>query len=40
QIAEIYAVETDIRGISPGQRMSARQARTVPLVATFGEWLQ
>lgn len=40
QIAEIYAVEADIRGISPGQRLSARQARTVPLVAAFGEWLQ
>ena len=40
QIAEIYAVEADIRGISPGQRLSARQARTVPLVAAFGKWLQ
>ena len=40
QIAEIYAVEADIRGISPGQRLSARQARTAPLVLAFGEWLQ
>jgi transposase len=40
RIAEFYAVEDDIRGISPGQRLSARQARTAPLVAAFGEWLQ
>lgn len=40
RIAEFYAVEDDIRGISPGQRLSARQTRTAPLVAAFGEWLQ
>lgn len=40
QIAEIYAIEKDIRGTSPGQRLSARQARTAPLVAAFGTWLQ
>jgi len=40
QIAEFYAIEADIRGISPGQRLSARQTRTAPLVAAFGEWLQ
>ncbi|MFK0686533.1 hypothetical protein SD208_19755 [Ochrobactrum sp. BD67] len=37
RIAEFYAVEADIRGISPGQRLSARQTRTAPLVVTFGE---
>lgn len=40
RIAEFYAVEADIRGISPGQRLSARQTRSTPLVAAFGEWLQ
>ena len=40
RIAEIYTVEADIRGISPGQRLSARQTRSAPLVAAFGEWLQ
>ncbi|PRA45815.1 IS66 family transposase [Ochrobactrum sp. MYb68] len=40
RIAEFYAVEADIRGISPGQRLSARQTRTTPLVTAFGEWLQ
>lgn len=28
RIAEFYAVEAHIRGVSPGQRLSARQART------------
>ncbi|MDK3074725.1 transposase [Sedimentitalea sp. JM2-8] len=40
QIAEIYAVEKDIRGMPPGQRLFARQARSAPLVAEFGEWRQ
>ena len=40
RIAGIYAVEADIRGISPGQRLSARQTRSAPLVAAFGDWLQ
>lgn len=40
RIAEFYAVEADIRGVSPGQRLSARQARSAPLVAAFGDWLQ
>jgi len=40
RIAELYAVEADIRGTSVGQRLSARQARSAPLVAAFGEWLQ
>lgn len=40
QIARIYAIEKEIRGTPPGQRLSARQARSAPLVAQFGEWLQ
>jgi len=40
RIAELYKAEADIRGIDPGQRLSARQARTAPLVAEFGDWLQ
>jgi transposase len=39
RIAELYAIEADIRGDGPGQRLSARQARTVPLVAGFRKWL-
>lgn len=40
RIAEIYAVEKDIRGTAPGQRLSARRARSAPLVEAFGTWLQ
>ena len=40
RIAEFYKIEADIRGAAPGQRLSARQARTAPLVADFGDWLQ
>ena len=39
QIAEFYRIEAEIRGINPGQRLSARQTRTAPLVAKFGDWL-
>ncbi len=39
RIAELYAIEADICGASPGQRLSARQARTAPLVAGFRDWL-
>jgi transposase len=40
RIAEFYKIEADIRGTAPGQRLSARQARSAPLVAAFGTWLQ
>ncbi|NDR56324.1 IS66 family transposase [Pseudoruegeria sp. M32A2M] len=40
QIAEFYRIEAEIRGMGPGQRLSARKTRTAPLVAEFGDWLQ
>ncbi|MEY8827208.1 IS66 family transposase [Sedimentitalea sp. XS_ASV28] len=40
RIAEFYRIEAEIRGMGPGQRLSARQARSAPLVAEFGDWLQ
>ena len=40
RIAELYRIEVEIRGMGPGQRLSARQARSAPLVAEFGDWLQ
>jgi len=40
RIAEIYAIEKDILGTYPGQRLSARRTRSAPLVAAFGDWLQ
>ena len=40
RIAEFYAIETDSRGISPSQRLSARHSLTAPLVSAFGDLLQ
>lgn len=40
RIAELYRIEAEIRGMGPGQRLSARQTRSAPLVAEFGDWLQ
>ena len=40
RIAELYAIEKDIRGISASERLCARQARSAPLVEAFGTWLQ
>ncbi len=39
RIAEFYQIEAEIRGTSPGQRLSARAARTAPLMESFREWL-
>jgi transposase len=39
RIAELYQIEAEIRGTGPGQRLSARQARTASLVESFGNWL-
>jgi transposase len=39
RIAEIYAIENDIRAQSPAQRLAARQARSRPLVEDFRIWL-
>lgn len=40
RIANLDPIEAEIRGMGPGQRLSARQARSVPLVAEFGDRLQ
>jgi len=39
RIAELYRIEAEIRGLEPGQRLSARQARTAPLIESFRQWL-
>ena len=39
RIAEIYKVETNIRGTSPDQRLAVRQEQSSPLVADFRLWL-
>ncbi len=40
RIREFYKIEAEIRGTSAGQRLSARQARTKPLMDAFGQWLK
>jgi len=40
QIAALYAIESEIRGLDPEARRLVRQARTAPLVAAFGDWLK
>jgi len=40
RIAEFYAIEADIRGNNPDERLAVRQARTAPLVDDFGIWLK
>ncbi len=39
RIAELYAIEADIRGSPPELRLAERQTRSAPLVEAFGEWL-
>ena len=39
RIRKLYEIERDIRGTAPGQRLSARRARSAPLVESFGNWL-
>ena len=40
RIGEIYAIEREIRGQSPQQRVTIRQASTAPLVAAMQTWLR
>ncbi|NGM24442.1 transposase, partial [Roseomonas stagni] len=40
RIGEIYAIEREIRGQSPPQRVAIRQASTAPLVAAMQTWLR
>nr|WP_272490684.1 transposase [Mesobacterium pallidum] len=39
-IAEPYRIEAEIQSMGQGHRLSASQARSVPLVVEFGDWLQ
>lgn len=40
RIAEIYAVEKEVRGQSPAHRLMARRSRSRPLVTALRGWLQ
>lgn len=39
RIAELYAVETKIRGTTAEERQKIRQQRTAPLIAAFEDWI-
>lgn len=39
QIADLYAIEAEIKGMCPGNRLAVRATRSAPSVAAFGEWL-
>ena len=38
-IAALYAVESEIKGQTPAERLNVRQLRSVPLLANFKVWL-
>ena len=40
RIAELYAIEAEIRTSPPERRLAERQARSAPLVLAFGDWLK
>ena len=39
RIAEIYRIEQRIRGLTPAERLSVRQAEATPRVDAFGDWI-
>jgi hypothetical protein len=39
RIAAFYAVEEEIRGLSPGERRTVRKMKTGPIMADFHRWL-
>ena len=40
RIAALYAIESEIRGLPAGQRCTARQERSRPLLDAMKEWMQ
>lgn len=40
RIAELYAIETEIRGRSPDERKQVREARSRPRLVALHEWMQ
>jgi len=40
RIAQLYAIESEIRGRSPDQRREARQNRSRPLLESLHQWLE
>ena len=39
-IRDLYAIEADIRGSDPANRLAARQEHTVPIIASLDHWLR
>jgi len=39
QIAALYRIEKDIRGLTAEERLDARKEQSAPLIATFETWL-
>ncbi|EOZ1473492.1 MULTISPECIES: IS66 family transposase [Enterobacter] len=40
RIAALYIIEAEIRGLPPGERLTARKERTVPLMQSLYDWVQ
>jgi transposase len=40
RIAQLYGIEKEIRGLSPGERRAMRQARSRPLLESMHAWLK
>lgn len=40
RIAELYAIESEIRGRSPDERKQVREARSRPVLAALHEWMR
>lgn len=39
RIGELFAIEREVNGRPPGERLAARQAKAAPLLERFGVWL-
>ena len=40
RIAELHAIEADVRASPPDRRLAERQNRSAPVVQVFGDWLR
>nr|WP_249792909.1 transposase [Bradyrhizobium sp. BRP22] len=40
QIAQLYAIEAKVRGLSPGIRLAARKEHSLPIVAALKPWFE
>lgn len=40
RIGEFYAIEAEIRGLPPQERLAVRKDKSAPMIADFKQWLQ